>query len=115
MGNGEFLEFLESWLGFMVVATIRAAERWRAIRVSEIEPRQMRAVRDEPDREYEAPNGLDANTTAPAHHARVFSFSWTRPRAMPVVRESIDRFGPRSLGFGAPPDRSPDGSASNNG
>jgi len=53
-------------LKLMFGAMIRAAERWRAIRVSELERRQMRAVREELDREYEAQNGLHAKTSAPA-------------------------------------------------
>ena len=58
-------------LKLMFGAMIRAAERWRAIRVSELERRQMRAVREELDREYEAPNGLGEKTSAPARHAKI--------------------------------------------
>ena len=50
----------------MFGAVIRAAERWRAIRVSELERRQMCAVREELDYEYEAQNGLGTKASAPA-------------------------------------------------
>ena len=64
-------------LKLMFGAMIRAAERWRAIRVSELERRQMRAVREELDQEYEAANGLDAKTSAPARQAKISSTSRT--------------------------------------
>ncbi len=37
---------------------IRAAERWRAIKVTDFERRQMAAVKADLDQEYEARNGL---------------------------------------------------------
>ena len=49
---------------------IRAAERWWAIKLSEVERRQMRDVREELDREYEAANGLEAKTSAPARQVK---------------------------------------------
>ena len=64
-------------LKLMFGAMIRAAERWRAIRVSELERRQMRAVKEELDREYEAPNGLGEKTSAPARHAKISSTART--------------------------------------
>ena len=64
-------------LKLMFGAMIRAAERWRAIRVSELERRQMRAVREELDREYEAPNGLGEKTSAPARHPKISSTART--------------------------------------
>ena len=39
-------------------AMVCAAERWRAIRVSVLERRQMRAVRQQPDYKCTAQNGL---------------------------------------------------------
>ena len=45
-------------LKLMFGAMIRAAVRWRAIKVTEFERRQMAAVRKELDHEYEARNGL---------------------------------------------------------
>ena len=60
-------------LKLMFGAMIRAAERWRAIRVSELERRQMRAVREELDHEYEVPNGLDAKASAPAPQNKISS------------------------------------------
>jgi len=50
-------------LKLMFSAMIRAAERWRAIKVTDFERRQMKAVSEELDREYEAQIGL--NKTAP--------------------------------------------------
>ena len=46
-------------LKLMFGALIRAAERWLAIRASESERRQMRAITEELDHEYESRNGLD--------------------------------------------------------
>ena len=45
-------------LKLMFAAMTRAAERWRAVRITEFERRQMDALRDELDQEYEAENGL---------------------------------------------------------
>ena len=44
-------------LKLMFGALIRAAERWRSVKVSEFERRQMAAVRKELDQEYEATAG----------------------------------------------------------
>ena len=64
-------------LNLMFGAVIRAAERWRAIRVCELERRQMRAVREELDHEYEAQNGLGTKASSPAHPAQSSSTSRT--------------------------------------
>ena len=64
-------------LRLMFGAMIRAPERWRAIRVSELERRQMRAVREELHREYEAANGLGTKASAPARQAKISSTSRT--------------------------------------
>jgi len=45
-------------LKLMFGAMIRAAERWRAIKVNDFERRQMAALREELDQEYEARTGL---------------------------------------------------------
>ena len=37
----------------------RAAERWRAVKITDFERRQMAAIRAELDKEYEAQIGLD--------------------------------------------------------
>jgi putative transposase len=55
-------------LKLMFGAMIRAAERWRAIRITDFERRQMVAVRQELDQEYEARNGLE--NKAPAKETR---------------------------------------------
>ena len=64
-------------LKLMFGAMIRAAERWRAIRVSELERRQMSAAREELDHEYEAQNGLATKTSAPEHRAKISSTART--------------------------------------
>ncbi len=45
-------------LKLMFGAMIRAAERWRAIKITDFERRQMNALRAELDQEYEAQTGL---------------------------------------------------------
>ena len=51
-------------LKLMYAALIRAAERWRGIRTTEFEQRQLRAIRDELDRDH-------AERTAPAVRSNV--------------------------------------------
>ena len=58
-------------------AMIRAAERGRANRVNALERRQLHAFRQELGREFEAPNGLAANASAPARQAKLSTTSWT--------------------------------------
>jgi transposase-like protein len=53
-------------LKLMYAALIRAAERWRGIRISEFERRQLRAIRDEIDKDFADRNALAA--TAPQSH-----------------------------------------------
>ena len=45
-------------LKLMFAAMTRAAERWRAVKVTDFERRQMTALRQELDDEYEATIGL---------------------------------------------------------
>ncbi len=45
-------------LKLMFAAMTRAAERWRAIKITDFERRQMAAVRKELDHVYEAQTGL---------------------------------------------------------
>ena len=45
-------------LQLMFAALTRAAERWRAVKITDFERRQMAALRAELDHEYEAQNGL---------------------------------------------------------
>jgi putative transposase len=53
-------------LKLMYAALIRAAERWRGIRISEFEQRQLRAIREQIDKEFAARNAPAA--TAPQSH-----------------------------------------------
>ena len=64
-------------LKLMFGAMIRAAERWRAIRISDLERRQMRAVREELDQEYQAPDGLNPTASANASPSKFSSSSRT--------------------------------------
>ncbi len=50
-------------LKLMFGAMIRAAERWWAIRITDFERRQMQAVRQELDHEYETQSGLAKQTS----------------------------------------------------
>jgi putative transposase len=50
----------------MYAALIRAAERWRGIRITEFEQRQLGAIRDEIDKDFAARNAPAA--TAPHSH-----------------------------------------------
>ena len=60
-------------LKLMFGTMIRAAERWRAIRVTDFERRQMAAVRQERDHEYEAENGLAPTPSADARQTKLSS------------------------------------------
>src|SRR5881392_3352226 len=53
-------------LKLIYAALIRAAERWRGIRISEFEQRQLKAIREEIDNDFAATNALAA--TAPQSH-----------------------------------------------
>jgi putative transposase len=64
-------------LKLMFGAMIRAAERWRAIRITDFERRQMTAVRQELDQEYEARNGLDKKAAAKEPRQNLSSSSRT--------------------------------------
>jgi putative transposase len=60
-------------LKLMFGALIRAAERWRSVKVTEFERRQMAAVRNELDQEYEAAVGLKAKPSKDDAHVRLSS------------------------------------------
>ena len=64
-------------LKLMFGAMIRAAERWRAIRITDFERRQMKAVRQELDHEYEARNDLTSKPSADANQTKFSSTSRT--------------------------------------
>ncbi len=50
-------------LKLMFDAMTRAAERWRAVKITDFERRQMIAVRAELDQEYETQTGLAKQTS----------------------------------------------------
>jgi putative transposase len=60
-------------LKLMFGAMIRAAERWRAIRITDFERRQMAALRRDLDHEYEARNAVAKPTSAENHPAKLSS------------------------------------------
>jgi putative transposase len=62
-------------LKLMFGAMTRAAERWRSIRISEFERRQMAALRQELDQDYNAAVGLDATRSEPAPATKIPSRS----------------------------------------
>ncbi len=64
-------------LKLMFGAMIRAAERWRAIKVTDFERRQMKALRAELDQEYEAQTGLAKKTSKGAPTENLSSSSRT--------------------------------------
>jgi putative transposase len=64
-------------LKLMFGALIRAAERWRSVKVTEFERRQMAAVRKELDEEYEAAIGLNIQPSKGSAQAKISSNSQT--------------------------------------
>ena len=67
----------EPVLKLMFSAMIRAAERWRAIKVSELERRQIRAFREDLDQEYHAPDGFNPTVSIKASPSKLSSSSRT--------------------------------------
>jgi transposase-like protein len=64
-------------LKLMFAAMTRAAERWRAVKVTDFERRQMTALRQELDEEYEADIGLEKPTSKVKHQNQLSSSSQT--------------------------------------
>ena len=64
-------------LKLMFGALIRAAERWRSIKITEFERRQITAVRKELDQEYEAAVGLVAKPSKDEFNVKITSESRT--------------------------------------
>jgi hypothetical protein len=64
-------------LKLMFGALIRAAERWRSVKVTEFERRQIAAVRKELDDEYEAAVGLNVQPSKGGAQAKISSNSQT--------------------------------------
>jgi transposase-like protein len=59
------------------IEMIRAAERWKTIRITDFERRQMAAVRHALDQEYEARNDLRTKPSQEAHRTKLSSSSRT--------------------------------------
>lgn len=66
-------------LKLIYAALIRAAERWRGIRITEFEQRQLTAIRDELNTDFAARTSPLANTTVTASPTRLSSKDRTRP------------------------------------
>ena len=64
-------------LKLMFAAMTRAAERWRAVKITDFERRQMAALRAELDQEYEAQAGLVKQTSKDAKPTKLSSTSRT--------------------------------------
>jgi transposase-like protein len=64
-------------LKLMFGAMIRAAERWRAIKITTFERRQLDALRKELDHDYKAENGLEENHSVATPQDRISSSSRT--------------------------------------
>jgi transposase-like protein len=64
-------------LKLMFGAMIRAAERWRAVKITDFERRQMTALRKELDQEYEAQSGLAKQSSRGLHAHKLSSSSQT--------------------------------------
>ena len=77
-------------LKLMFGALIRAAERWRSIKVTEFERRQITAVRKELDQEYEAAVGLVAKPSKDEVNARKSSNSRTDRNPQHNSRSTAD-------------------------
>ena len=60
-------------LKLVYAALIRAAERWRGIRITEFEQRQLKAIRDEIDDDFTAQNAPVTNATVTAAPTRLSS------------------------------------------
>jgi hypothetical protein len=60
-------------LKLMYAALIRAAERWRGIRMTEFEQRQLKAIRDELNADFAARTSPLASTTVTASPTRLSS------------------------------------------
>ena len=61
----------------VIAAMTRAAERWRAVKITDFERRQMAALRAEPGQEYEAQTGLKQGTSKAKPQTQLSSTSRT--------------------------------------
>jgi putative transposase len=60
-------------LKLMYAALIRAAERWRGIRITEFERRQLKAIREQINQEFTARNAPANSSTVTAAPTRLSS------------------------------------------
>ncbi len=67
-------------LKLMYAALIRAAERWRGIRITEFELRQLRAIRDEIDKDFTARTAPLTSATITARRSNASDRKRRRPR-----------------------------------
>jgi hypothetical protein len=64
-------------LKLMFGAMIRVAERWRVVKVTEFERRQLAAVKQDLDQEYEVRTGLKARPSTEDSQTKISSTSRT--------------------------------------
>ena len=64
-------------LKLVYAALIRAAEHWRGIRITEFEQRQLKAIRDEIDKDFTARNAPATGATVTATPTRLSTNDWT--------------------------------------
>lgn len=64
-------------LKLMFAAMTRAAERWRAVKITGFERRQMQALREQLDKEYKARNGIQNQASKDANPNQIPSTSRT--------------------------------------
>jgi hypothetical protein len=60
-------------LKLMYAALIRAAERWRGIKITEFDSRQLKAIRLDLDRDHAAQTAPAVNTNITAPHSHLSS------------------------------------------
>ena len=87
-------------------ALIRAAERWRSVKVTEFERRQLTSVRKELDQEYETMVGLNTRPSKDASPVKISSSSvdltirHERGRSFyPILRRATNALSRRKHGF----------------
>jgi hypothetical protein len=78
-------------LKLMFGALVRAAERWRSVKVTEFERRQMTAVRKQLDEEYEAAVGLNVQPSKGGAQAKISSNSQSPSAKFRFMTRSLQR------------------------
>jgi transposase-like protein len=77
-------------LRLMFGALVRAAERWRSVKVTEFERPQMAAVRKELDEEYEATTSLGSQSTKGPSAVKCASTRFIKSRVGAIIQHFSD-------------------------